>query len=83
MLEKTCMNYQNGLNDLNLSSDYLINLDKNINTYKSIIDDLQKQSVLLETEKIELNVKCNQYSEDITRFDFSLRFVHQSLGYPR
>ena len=70
MLEKTCINYQNGLNDLNRSSDYLINLDKNISTYKAIIDDLQKQNVQLETERIELNVKCNQYQEDINRFEF-------------
>jgi hypothetical protein len=67
MLEKTCLNYQHAVNDLNRSSDHLINLDRNISTYKSIIDDLQKQNVQLETEKIELHVKCSQYGDDINR----------------
>lgn len=69
MLEKTIENYQRAYNDLSKSSDAIVNFDSSSSIYKGIIDEIQKLNAKLETEKIDLEVKCNQLSEQITRLE--------------
>ncbi len=63
MLEKTIENYQKGYNELSKSSDAIVNYDSSKTVYTGIIDDIQKHNAQLETEKIDLEVRIRQLSE--------------------
>ncbi len=58
MLEKTCLNYKQGIKDMNKSFGYQQHADEmsSIQIFKDLMQDLQKTNAQLETERIELQV---------------------------
>ena len=66
ILEKTCGNYQQGIKEMNKSFGYQQQCDEmaSMQTFKEIMQQLQKTNVQLETERIDLQVKCARHKED-------------------
>ncbi len=67
MLEKTCTNYQQGIKEMNRNFGFQQQHDEiqSMQTFKDLMQQLQKQNVELETEKIDLQVKCSKLKEDL------------------
>jgi len=63
MLEKTCLNYKQGIKEMNKSFGYQQQADEmsSIQMFKDLMQDLQKTNAQLETEKIELQVNSTQF----------------------
>ena len=58
MLEKTCLNYKQGIKDMNKSFGYQQQTDEmsSIQIFKDMMQELQKTNAHLETERIDLQV---------------------------
>ncbi len=67
MLEKTCLNYQQGIKEMNSSFGYKQQNDEmvSIQVFKEIMQDTQKKNAQLETECIELQVKAGRYKKEL------------------
>ena len=66
MLEKTCSNYQQGIKEMNKSFGYQQQCDEmaSMQTFKDIMQQLQKTNVQLETERIDLQVECARWKDE-------------------
>jgi chromosome segregation ATPase len=66
MLEKTCANYQQGIKEMNKSFGYQQQCDEmaSMQTFKDIMQQLQKTNVQLETERIDLQVECARWKDE-------------------
>jgi chromosome segregation ATPase len=67
MLEKTCTNYKLGIKDMNKSFGVQQQTDEmtSIQTFKDLMQDMQKQNAQLETERIELQVKSSNLAANL------------------
>ncbi len=66
MLEKTCANYQQGIKEMNKSFGYQQQCDEmaSMQTFKDIMQQLQKTNVELETQRIDLQVECARWKDE-------------------
>jgi hypothetical protein len=65
MLEKTCANYQQGIKDMNRNFGFQQHTDEitSMQIFRDLMQQLQKTNVQLETERIDLQVKCSRMKE--------------------
>jgi hypothetical protein len=70
MLEKTCANYQQGIKEMNKIFGYQQQSDEmaSMQIFKDIMQQLQKSNALLETDKIDLQVKLSKLKEEADNY---------------
>ena len=69
MLEKTCLNYKQGIKDMNKSFGYQQQADEmnSIQVFKNLMTELQRANAQLETERIDLRVGASRLADELER----------------